>query len=239
MSLSERYKLDLGFGGTSFGYDVTCEINGERHSCFGSGRVDSILLPYSRNEIVVTRVGYDREIMSARYTYGGDLIEVNIFLGEFYDSLKIKKLPIDTGVKKDLNSLTNDGTDPANIYINLQTRMIGFISGDVEGSSNTYFSENNYETENLDGGWAIPLYDDDVDDGLDDDFDSADSDVSAEENLIQFYIDNDYVKAFFKLNSDDTFVQPFARKINTKVFKGTPKPKEIKDILKIAFPEGE
>ncbi len=236
MSFIEQYRPDLGFGGTSFGYDVIKTVGGETFSCFGNGVVDQVFLPQKTKEIIAVRVGYDHEIMSARYTYSGDLIEVNVFLKEFYDHITLKDLPIDTDVKKDLNSITNNGVDPVAVYVDLSARVIGFVSGDDLESDISFTSENHFETENEDGGWVIPVYDED--DDLDIDLDQEDLNVPSEEKVVQFSIDGDYVRAHFKLNSDDTFVQSFARKIDTFVFGGTPSPKAIRDLLKTAFPEG-
>lgn len=236
MSFVEQYRLDLGHGGTSFGYEVRKTSEGEIYNCYGDGTIDQLFIPNDKNEIVVTHVGFSEDVLSAKYTFSGNLVEAGVFIKPYYDQfIKMDGLNIDPGIAKDINSLTNDGTDTALVYINLAQRVIGFISGDDPEPTNNYFSETQYMTEFAEGGNVIPIptdFGDDPDSPEDDEYLDIDQE---DKDMITFSIDRDNLNMHFRLNPDDFITQPVKQNVDLSFLKGQITPKHVRDLINGVF----
>lgn len=238
MSFTEQFRVDMGLGGTSFGFEVRKIADGEIFNCYGDGTLDQLFIPQNRSEIVITHFGFGADVMNAKYTFNGDLIEAGVFLDAYYNQFVIQDgIKIDKQVKKDLDSVTNDGTDPAIVYINLPQHVIGFISGDDPEPTNNYYSELPYMTENLDGGDVVP-----VDSGIDGDEDIPEDDKFIDvddEFLVRYSIESDFVNMHFKIDEFDFITQPVVRKVDLRFLKGTPNPKQVRDLVTGIFPKNQ
>lgn len=236
MSFIEQYRLDLGLGGTSFGYEVRNTMAGEIFNCYGNGTIDQLFIPNDINEIVVTHSGFGEDVMHAKYTFHGNLIEVGVFVKSYYDQfIEMDGIYIGPSVKKDINSLTNDGAEPALLYINLAQKVIGYISGDDPEPTNNYYSESQYVTEFPEGGVVIPTptdFGDDPDEPESDEY--VDIDLE-DKDIITFSIDKDNLNMHFRLNSDDFITQPIKQSIDLTFLKGVITPKHVKDLVEGVF----
>src|SRR5688572_27929131 len=148
MSFLEMYRVDLGFGGTSFGYENYKSIDGERFICHGNGFTDQLFIPNSKDRLVVSRSVNGEGIMDARYGMDGDLVEVGVLLEPYYKwYINMKGIRVEPEVQSELDQTTDFGNDAALCYVNLSRRVVGFVSGDSLDPDLNYIDESPFMIE--------------------------------------------------------------------------------------------
>lgn len=238
MSFIEQYRVDMGLGGTSFGFSNFNAIDGEKFICYGDGTTDELFVADDHKEVVVSRTIYGDHVLDARYTMAGDLIEANVLIDSYYERyIKADGFGVDGKIQKQLRELTDSGQIPAIFYINLEDSVIGLVSGDDPLEENNTVHESKYVTENDETGEVYPLPDlFSIIKGEEDVVSNLEGD---EVTLVKYVLNLDSVDILFKLNEEDYIKQQVLRKIDISFLPGMVTPKQVKDAISGVFPKNE
>lgn len=238
MSFIEQYKVDLGLGGTSFGFSNYNAIDGEKYVCYADGITDELFVADDHKEVVVSRTIYGHHVLDARYTMSGDLIEASVLLEPYYEwYIKADGFGVDGKIQKQIRDLTDSGRVPAIFYINLEDSVVGLVSGDDPVEENNTLHESRFVTENDDTGEVYPLPDSFI---IINGEDSVVSNLEDDEiTLVRYVINTGSVDILFELNEDDYIKQSVLRNIDTKFLSGMVTPKQVKDGISGVFPKNE
>lgn len=238
MSFIEQYRVDLGFGGTSFGFSNFNAVDGEKYVCYRDGTTDELFVADDHREVVVSRTIYGDHVLDARYTMAGDLIEANVLIDPYYEwYIKADGFGVDGKIQKQLRDLTDSGRVPAIFYINLKESVIGLVSGDDPVEENNTVHESRFITENDSTGEVYPLPDIST---IISGEDAIVSNLEGDEmTIVKYVVNTDNIDILFKLNEEDYIKQPVLRKIDTSFLPGAVTPKHVKDAISGVFPKNE